>query len=72
VNVTGWSRVWKSLAGSGVVSHARPVLLRHISDKTGLNVGLVAGAAVTVVGHDWGRVSERPGVRDRLRRQGDQ
>jgi hypothetical protein len=41
VNVTGWSRSLEvSGGGQGIVSHAGVVLLRALSDHTGLTGGL--------------------------------
>ena len=40
MHATGWSRDLEvSGGGQGVVSHAGLVLLRHLSDKTGLTGG---------------------------------
>lgn len=58
MNVTGWSRGLEvSGGGSGVVSHAGLVLLRHLADKTGLTGGLSAALATPrILVHDRGRV----------------
>jgi hypothetical protein len=58
VNGTGWSRGLEVTGGgSGVVSHAGLVLLRHLADKTGLTGGLSAALATPrVLVHDRGRV----------------
>jgi hypothetical protein len=57
-NVTGWSRGLEvSGGGTGVVSHAGLVLLRHLADKTGLTGGLArALASARLLVHDRGRV----------------
>ena len=47
MHATGWSRgLDVTGGGSGVVSHAGLVLLRQLSDRTGLTSGPVGGAAV--------------------------
>jgi hypothetical protein len=58
VNVTGWSRGLKvSGGGTGVVSHAGLVLLRHLADQTGLTGGLSRALATPrILAHDRGRV----------------
>jgi hypothetical protein len=58
VNVTGWSqRLEVTGGGNGVVSHAGLVLLRHLSDRTGLTGGLSkALASRQLLVHDRGRV----------------
>jgi hypothetical protein len=42
--------------GTGIVSHAGLVLLRHLADRTGLTAGLSAALPSPVGGHDRGRV----------------
>src|SRR6266481_1636197 len=58
MHATGWSRDLEvSGGGQGVVSHAGLVLLRHLSDKTGLTGGLsLALATPRFLVHDRGRV----------------
>ena len=57
MNATGWSRGLEvSGGGTGVVSHAGLVLLRRLSDRTGLTVGLSAALPSPLGGHDRGRV----------------
>jgi hypothetical protein len=57
VNVTGWSRGLEVTGGgTGVVSHAGLVLLRQLSDRTGLTAGLPAALPSPPGGHDRGRV----------------
>jgi hypothetical protein len=51
VHVTGWSSSLEvSGGGQGVVSHAGLVLLRHLSDKTGLTQGLPGAGGRTAAG----------------------
>jgi hypothetical protein len=59
VHITGWSRGLEvSGGGSGVVSHAGLVLLRHLADKTGLTGGLSRALATPrVLVHDRGQVT---------------
>ena len=46
MNVTGWSKGLDVTAdGEGVVSHAGLVLLRQLTDKTGLTGGLSGALA---------------------------
>jgi Transposase DDE domain group 1 len=57
VNGTGWSRGLEVTGGgTGVVSHAGLVLLRQLSDRTGLTAGLSAALPSPLGGHDRGRV----------------
>jgi hypothetical protein len=58
VNATGWSRRLEVPGGgTGVVSHAGLVLLRHLADKTGLTSGLSRGlASPRILVHDRGRL----------------
>jgi hypothetical protein len=58
VNVTGWSRSLEVTGGGhGIVSHAGLVLLRTLSDRTGLTGGLSrALASRRLLIHDRGRV----------------
>jgi hypothetical protein len=57
VNATGWSRGLEVTGGgTGVVSHAGLVLLRQLSDRTGLTAGLSAALPSPPGGHDRGRV----------------
>jgi len=57
VNATGWSRGLEVTgSGTGVVSHAGLVLLRQLSDRTGLTSGLPAALPSPLGGHDRGRV----------------
>ncbi|MGH3828813.1 MAG: IS1380 family transposase, partial [Pseudonocardiaceae bacterium] len=58
MNVTGWSKGLDVTAdGEGVVSHAGLVLLRHLTDKTGLTGGLSGALACSrLLIHDRGRV----------------
>ena len=58
MNATGWSkRLEVTGGGNGVVSHAGLVLLRLLSDRTGLTGGLsLALASKRLLGHDRGRV----------------
>jgi Transposase DDE domain group 1 len=57
VNATGWSRgLDVAGGGTGVVSHAGLVLLRQLSDRTGLTSGLSAALPSPPGGHDRGRV----------------
>ena len=68
MNATGWSRGLEVTGGgTGVVSHAGLVLLRQLSDRTGLTAGLSAALPSPLGGHDRGRVLRGPGVRDRGR-----
>jgi hypothetical protein len=57
-NVTGWSRgLDVSGGGTGVVSHAGVVLLRHLADKSGLRGGVSrARPSARLLVHDRGRV----------------
>jgi len=53
VNATGWSRGLEVTGGgTGVVSHAGLVLLRQMSDRTGLTSGLSAALPSPLGGHD--------------------
>jgi Transposase DDE domain group 1 len=57
VNGTGWSRGLEVTGGgTGIVSHAGLVLLRQLSDRTGLTAGLSAALPSPLGGHDRGRV----------------
>ncbi len=57
MNATGWSRGLEVTgSGTGVVSHAGLVLLRQLSDRTGLTSGLSAALPSPLGGHDRGRV----------------
>jgi hypothetical protein len=57
VNATGWSRGLEVTGGgTGIVSHAGLVLLRQLSDRTGLTAGLSAALPSPLGGHDRGRV----------------
>src|SRR5690348_18405698 len=57
MHATGWSRGLEVTGGgSGVVSHAGVVLLRQLSDRTGLTAGLSAALPSPAGGHDRGRV----------------
>jgi Transposase DDE domain group 1 len=57
MHATGWSRGLEVTGGgSGVVSHAGLVLLRQLSDRTGLTSGLSAALPSPLGGHDRGRV----------------
>jgi DDE family transposase len=58
MQATGWAKGLEvSGGGTGVVSHAGLVLLRHLADKTGLSGGLSAALATPrVLVHDRGRV----------------
>ncbi len=57
MNATGWSRGLEVTGGgTGVVSHAGLVLLRQLSDRTGLTAGLSAALPSPLGGHDRGRV----------------
>ena len=57
MNATGWSRGLEVTGGgTGVVSHAGLVLLRQLSDRTGLTSGLSAALPSPPGGHDRGRV----------------
>ena len=57
MNATGWSRGLEVTgSGTGVVSHAGLVLLRQLSDRTGLTSGLPAALPSPLGGHDRGRV----------------
>src|SRR5215469_7312469 len=58
VNATAWSRGLEVTGGgTGVVSHAGLVLLRALTDRTGLTAGLSrALASRRLVVHDRGRV----------------
>jgi Transposase DDE domain group 1 len=54
---TGWSRGLEVTGGgTGVVSHAGLVLLRQLSDRTGLTAGLSSALPSPLGGHDRGRV----------------
>jgi DDE family transposase len=59
MQVTGWSGGLEvSGGGTGVVSHAGLVLLRHLADKTGLTGGLSRALATRrILVHDRGRVT---------------
>ena len=53
MNATGWSRGLEVTGGgTGIVSHAGLVLLRQLSDRTGLTAAL----PLPLGGHDRGRV----------------
>src|SRR5450432_1756235 len=53
VNATGWSRgLDVTGGGTGIVSHAGLVLLRQLSDRTGLTAGLPAALPSPLGGHD--------------------
>ena len=67
MHITGWSKSLEVTAdGEGVVSHAGLVLLRQLADKTGLTGGLSRALAHRrLLIHDRGRVTGRPGLRDR-------
>ena len=57
MNATGWSRGLEVTGGgTGVMSHAGLVLLRQLSDRTGLTAGLSAALPSPLGGHDRGRV----------------
>src|SRR5271155_5163914 len=57
VHATGWSRGLEVPGGgTGIVSHAGLVLLRQLSDRTGLTAGLSAAQPSPLGGHDRGRV----------------
>src|SRR6185312_14044800 len=57
MNATGWSRgLAVTGGGTGIVSHAGLVLLRHLADRTGLTAGLSAAPPSPLGGHDRGRV----------------
>ena len=57
MHATGWSRGLEVTGGgTGVVSHAGLVLLRQLSDRTGLTSGLSAALPSPPGGHDRGRV----------------
>ncbi len=57
MHATGWSRGLEVTGGgSGVVSHAGLVLLRQLSDRSGLTAGLSAALPSPLGGHDRGRV----------------
>ena len=57
MHATGWSRGLEVTGGgTGVVSHAGLVLLRQLSDRTGLTAGLSAALPSPLGGHDRGRV----------------
>jgi len=57
VHATGWSRGLEVTGGgTGIVSHAGLVLLRQLSDRTGLTAGLPAALPSPLGGHDRGRV----------------
>src|ERR1700728_534823 len=57
MHATGWSRGLEVTGGgTGVVSHAGLVLLRHLADRTGLTAGLSAALPSPAGGHDRGRV----------------
>ena len=57
MHATGWSRGLEVTGGgSGVVSHAGLVVLRQLSDRTGLTSGLSAALPSPLGGHDRGRV----------------
>jgi hypothetical protein len=57
MHATGWSRGLEVAGGgTGVVSHAGLVLLRQLSDRTGLTAGLSAALPSPLGGHDRGRV----------------
>jgi len=57
VHATGWSRGLEVTGGgTGIVSHAGLVLLRQLSDRTGLTAGLSAALPSPLGGHDRGRV----------------
>ena len=57
MHATGWSRGLEVTGGgSGVVSHAGLVLLRQLSDRTGLTSGLSSALPSPLGGHDRGRV----------------
>ena len=57
MNATGWSRGLEVTGGgTGIVSHAGLVLLRQLSDRTGLTAGLSAALPSPLGGHDRGRV----------------
>jgi hypothetical protein len=58
VNATGWSRGLEVAGGgTGIVSHAGLVLLRQLSDRTGLTSGLSAALPSPLGGHDRGLTS---------------
>jgi hypothetical protein len=43
MHATGWSRGLEvTSGGTGIVSHAGPVLLRELADRTDLTAGLLA------------------------------
>ena len=57
MNATGWSRGLEVMSGgTGVVSHAGLVLVRQLSDGTGLTAGLSAALPTPDGGLDRGRV----------------
>jgi hypothetical protein len=57
VNATAWSRGLEVTGGgTGVVSHAGLVLVRRLSDRTGLTAGLSAALPTPDGGLDRGRV----------------
>src|SRR3984957_3698177 len=57
MHATGWSRGLEVTGGgTGVVSHAGLVLLRHLADRTGLTDGLSAALPSPLGGHDRGGV----------------
>src|SRR5690348_17686071 len=57
MHATGWSRGLEVTGGgTGIVSHAGIVLLRQLSDRTGLTAGLSAALPSPLGGHDRGRV----------------
>ena len=72
MNATGWSRGLEvTVGGTGTVSHAGLVLLRQLSDRTGLTEGLSAALPSPLGGHDLGALLVGPGVRYRGRGAGD-